>query len=69
MIEQEDFATLVMEDAESVIDRQEADSIPIIDDLKFYLAEFYTVDAADIDETSEKMKLLYDFLERLNLDS
>lgn len=59
VIEQEDFAVLVME---------EADSFPIIDDLKFYLAEFYTVDAANIDETSEKVKLLDDFLERLNLD-
>lgn len=47
---------------------EEADSFPIIDDLKFYLAEFYTVDAANIDETSEKVKLLDDFLERLNLD-
>ena len=68
MIEQEDFAVLVMEDAASVIDRQEADSIPIIDDLKFYLTEFYTIDASDIEETSGKMRLLYDFLERLNLD-
>jgi hypothetical protein len=32
------------------------------------LAEFSTVDPSDMDETSEKMKLLDDFLERIGLD-
>ena len=57
-----------MEDAASVVNRQETDSVPIIDDLRFYLAEFSTVNPSDFDETSEKMKLLDDFLDRIGLN-
>lgn len=58
----------VLEDAASVVDRQETDTVPIIDDLRFYLAEFATVNPSDIDQTSEKMKLLDDFLEQIGLE-
>jgi ankyrin repeat/BTB/POZ domain-containing protein 1 len=58
----------VLEDAASVVDRQETDTVPIIDDLRFYLAEFSTVNTSDMDETSEKMKLLDDFLEQIGLE-
>ncbi|CAF3442992.1 unnamed protein product [Rotaria socialis] len=68
VLEQEEFKNFVLEDAASVVDRQEKDSIPIIDDLKFYLAEFSTVNASDMDETSEKIKLLDDFLEDIGLN-
>ncbi len=51
-----------------MIDRQKNDSITIIDDLRFYLAEFSTVNPSDIDETSEKIKFLDDFLEHIGLD-
>ena len=51
-----------------MVDRQHTDTVPIIDDLRFYLAEFSTVNSSDIDETSEKMKLLDDFLEAIELD-
>ncbi len=58
----------MLEDAASVVDRQETDTVPIIDDLRFYLAEFSTVNTSDMDETSEKMKLLDDFLEQIGLE-
>ncbi|UJR30013.1 hypothetical protein I4U23_017558 [Adineta vaga] len=67
VLQQEEFTKFVLEDAASVVDRQEFDTVPIIDDLRFYLAEFSTEDPSDIDETSEKMKLLDDFLERIGL--
>jgi hypothetical protein len=50
-----------------VVDRQETDTVPIIDDLRFYLAEFSTINPSDMDDTSEKMKLLDDFLECIGL--
>ncbi|CAF0763964.1 unnamed protein product [Adineta steineri] len=68
VLQQEDFVKFVLEDAASVVNRQETDSVPIIDDLRFYLAEFSTVNQSDIDETSEKMKLLDNFLEKIGLD-
>jgi hypothetical protein len=58
---------LALEDAASVVDRQEKDSVTIIDDLRFYLAEFSTINASDMEETSAKMKLLDDFLENIGL--
>ncbi len=68
VLQQEEFVKFVLEDADSVVDRQETDTVPIIDDLRFYLAEFSTVNPSDIDETSEKMKLLDDFLEHIGLE-
>ncbi len=68
VLQQEEFVKFVLEDAASVVDRQETDTVPIIDDLRFYLAEFSTVDPSDIEETSEKMKLLDDFLEQIGLE-
>lgn len=68
VLQQEDFEKFVLEDAASVVDRQETDTVPIIDDLRFYLAEFSTVNSSDIEDTSEKMKLLDDFLENIGLN-
>lgn len=65
---QEDFVKFVLEDAASVVDRQETDTVAIIDDLRFYMAEFSTINPSDIDETSEKIKLLDQFLENIGLD-
>lgn len=68
ILQQEDFVKFVLEDAASVVDRQETDTVPIIDDLRFYMAEFSTVNPSDIDETSDKIKLLDQFLENIGLD-
>ena len=68
VLRQEEFVKFVLEDAASVVDRQETDTVPIIDDLRFYLAEFSTINPSDIDQTSEKMKLLDDFLEQIGLE-
>ncbi|CAF1205224.1 unnamed protein product [Adineta ricciae] len=67
VLQQDEFTKFVLEDAASVVDRQELDTVPIIDDLRFYLAEFSAENSSDMDETSEKMKLLDDFLERIGL--
>lgn len=68
VLAQDEFVKFVLEDAASVVDRQETDTVAIIDDLRFYLAEFSTINPSDIDETSEKMKLLDDFLEQIGLE-
>ncbi len=62
VLQQEEFVKFVLEDAASVVDRQETDTVAIIDDLRFYLAELSTV------SPSEKMKLLDDFLENIGLE-
>ncbi len=67
VLQQEEFVKFVLEDAASVVDWQETDTVAIIDDLRFYLAEFSTVSPSDMEETSEKMKLLDDFLENIGL--
>ncbi|CAF1018042.1 unnamed protein product [Rotaria sp. Silwood1] len=69
VLQQDEFKKFVLEDAASVVDRQETDTVPIIDDLRFYLAEFSTVNRSDMDETLEKMKLLDDFLEDIGLNA
>jgi len=38
----------LVEDAANVVDRHQTDTVPIIDDLNSYLAEFSTVNPSDI---------------------
>ena len=37
LINNEDFHSLILEDASSVRDRQQTDSIPVVDDIRFHL--------------------------------
>lgn len=67
ILKQEDFQRIVLEDASSVIDRQETDSITVIDDLRFYLTEFLSTNDDQSEKTSEKLRALDEFVERLGL--
>lgn len=37
MIDNEEFHSLILEDASSVHNRQQTDSIPVVDDIRFHL--------------------------------
>ncbi|EDV27386.1 uncharacterized protein TRIADDRAFT_20762 [Trichoplax adhaerens] len=39
MVERDDFAKIIIDDATSIIQRQETDSIPIIDEVRYHLGE------------------------------
>lgn len=63
----DEFRKIVLEDAENIVDRQENDSVTIIDEVRFYLREFSTLRTSDVEEMDMKMKSVEDFLETLGL--
>jgi len=67
MLNSEDFATFVMEDARTVQNRQETDSIPIIDDLRFHVTSLVQT-FSDMYEADRRLAAIDAFLEQLQLD-
>ncbi|XP_071960285.1 ankyrin repeat and BTB/POZ domain-containing protein 1-like [Antedon mediterranea] len=66
MVTNEDFAILVQEDAANVQEREEIDSIPIIDDMRHHISCNVQTTSA-IADAQEKLNLLDKFLEQLDL--
>ena len=66
-MKREDFAEFVREDASSVEQRQETDSIPIIDDIRYVISN-HVQTFSDLADADQDMKLIEDFLEEMNLD-
>ena len=67
-IDQSDFHQLVIEDALSVNKRQETDSIPIIDEIRYFITS--TVQTfIETEEAKEKLKLIDDLLDKYQLDA
>ncbi len=62
-----EFAEVVLEDAESVKDRQETDSIPIVDDIRYHIQNFVQT-YSDMDEADQRLTIIDDMLEELNLE-
>lgn len=62
-----DFAVLVQEDAKNVQDRQETDSIGIIDDIRFHITN-YVQTFSDMYEADQKLAIIDAFLEELELE-
>jgi ankyrin repeat/BTB/POZ domain-containing protein 1 len=67
MVNREDFAQLVMEDASTIKGRQETDSIGIIDDIRFHITNFVQT-YSEMEEANEQLRLVDNMLENLNLD-
>ncbi|PSN49801.1 Ankyrin repeat and BTB/POZ domain-containing protein 1, partial [Blattella germanica] len=68
VIHDESLHDLVMQDATEVMGRQETDSIPVIDDIRYHItSEVQTV--SEMSEASEKLKLIDEMLEDLGLDA
>lgn len=67
IISRDDFRDLVVEDAHNIESREEADSIDIIDEIRFYVSSFVLA-YSEVAEANEKLRLIDDMLEELNLD-
>lgn len=62
MIENEDFKSLVVEDAKALNTREEADTIDVIDNIRFHLT------ATSIDDAQDKLEMIDSLLDSLNLE-
>lgn len=67
VVEQQEFADLVMEDARQVTAREETDSIDIIDEVRFYVANVVNT-VSDLQDAEEKLRLIDQLLEDLEID-
>ncbi|XP_005100573.1 ankyrin repeat and BTB/POZ domain-containing protein 1 [Aplysia californica] len=67
VISQEDFKALVIEDASNVQQREETDSIDIVDEIRFYISSF-VLTYSEMEEANEKLRLIDDMLEELDIE-
>ena len=63
-----EFEDLVKADAAQVSNRQETDSVDIIDDIRFHITNFVQT-YGEMEDANEKLKLIDDFLERIDIDA
>ena len=68
MVNSEDFASFVKEDALTVQKREETDSIPIIDDIRFHITNSVQT-FSDMYDADEKLSSIDQFLDQLDLDA
>ena len=68
MVNSEDFASFVKEDAQTVEKREETDSIPIIDDIRFHITNSVQT-FSDMYDADEKLSSIDQFLDQLDLDA
>ena len=68
LVEQTEFIDLVREDAASVQGRQETDSIPVVDDIRFHITNFMQT-FSDMYDAEQKLGALHSLLDRLGLDA
>lgn len=65
IIENEEFSQLVLEDAMEIQDREESDSVPLVDDIRHHLSE---TTFSDFEDSKRKLSLLSTLMSRLGLD-
>lgn len=66
-MELEEFVTAVKESAEAVEERQETDSIPLVDDIRFHITSNVQTYSA-IEEANQKLEALENLLANIGLD-
>lgn len=67
MLCSEEFKDFVLRDAETVKDRQEVDSIPIIDDIRFHITNRLQT-MSDMYEAEQKLAVIDEYLAALCLE-
>lgn len=67
LVEREDFVEAVREEAATVAARQETDSIPLVDDIRFHVASTVQTYSA-IEEAQQRLRALEDLLVSIGLD-
>lgn len=67
LVEQAEFAEIIKEDAASVEERQETDSVPLVDDIRYHIASNVQTYSA-IEEANQKLEALEELLSSINID-
>ncbi|KAK7486757.1 hypothetical protein BaRGS_00022041 [Batillaria attramentaria] len=67
VVDREEFADLVREDAEQVKEREETDSIDIVDEVRFYIANVVS-NFSDLQDAEHRLRLIDQLLEDMGLD-
>uniref|UniRef100_A0A8C4HHS0 Ankyrin repeat and BTB (POZ) domain containing 1 n=1 Tax=Dicentrarchus labrax TaxID=13489 RepID=A0A8C4HHS0_DICLA len=67
LLEQPEFAQMIKEDAESVEERHETDSVPLVDEIRYHIASNVQTYSA-IEEANQKLEALEELLCSINID-
>lgn len=67
LVELEEFVAAVKENAEAVEERQETDSIPLVDDIRFHITSNVQTYSA-IEEANQKLEALENLLASIGLE-
>jgi len=67
IVNSEEFSSLVLEDAMSVMERQETDSVPLVDDIRHHLTQVCQT-ISEYEENKLKLHLLDVLMSRLGID-
>lgn len=67
LVESEEFVAAVKENAEAVEERQETDSIPLVDDIRFHITSNVQTYSA-IEEANQKLEALENLLASIGLE-
>lgn len=69
MIEREDFSKIIIDDAASIIEREETDTIPIVDEIRYHLRrENQQQSSLENEEIRLKIDALDELLMKLNVE-
>ena len=67
LVNSAEFAEMIQEDARSVVDRQEMDSIPLVDDIRYHITTNVQTYSA-IEEANQKLQVLEQLLVSIGLE-
>ncbi|KAM9343759.1 ankyrin repeat and BTB/POZ domain-containing protein 1 isoform 1-T1 [Pholidichthys leucotaenia] len=67
LVELAEFAELIKEDAASLEERQETDSVPLVDDIRYHIANNVQTYSA-IEEANQKLEALEELLSNIDID-
>ena len=67
MVKREEFAEIILEDAQSVAAREDSDSIDIIDSVRYHLTS-HVQTYSEIEDSNSKLALVDKLLDSLDLD-
>lgn len=67
LVEQDEFAEIIKEDAASLEERHETDSVPLVDDIRYHIASNVQTYSA-IEEANQKLEALEELLSTINIE-
>jgi len=62
------FSELIICDAASLLNREETDTVDIVDNIRFHISNFVQT-FSDLEDANKKHRLLDDLLEDLNINA